>query len=108
MPRVLTVLEAQVPEARQPDLLAAYRTAAHDAVPPGFVRSSLLQATKDPALWRIETLWESRQALEAMRGTGTPRGVQIFRAAGAEASLAIFEVRDEVAPTATCSHDEAP
>jgi hypothetical protein len=47
-------------------------------------------------VWRIETLWESRQALDAMRGTGTPRGVQIFRAAGAEPSLTVLDVRDEL------------
>jgi hypothetical protein len=30
-----------------------------------------------------------------MRGTGTPQGILIFRAAGAEPSLALFEVMDE-------------
>jgi quinol monooxygenase YgiN len=96
MPRVLTVLEAHVPQARQADLQSAYRSAVHDTVPPGLLRSSLLQATHDPTVWRIETLWESRQALDAMRGTGTPRGVQIFRAAGAEPSLTVLDVRDEL------------
>lgn len=98
MPRVLTVLEAQVPDARQDDLRKAYRSAAHDAFPPGLVRSTLSQATDDRTRWRIETLWESREALAAMRGTGTPRGILIFRAAGAEPTLTVLEVLDELFP----------
>src|SRR5512143_540467 len=92
MPRVLTILEAHVPQARQADLQGAYRSAVHEAFPPGLVRSTLLQATNDRTLWRIETLWESLEVLQAMRGTGTPRGVQIFRAAGAEPTLTILDV----------------
>jgi hypothetical protein len=98
MTRVLTVLEAHVPESRQADLLSAYRSAAHDAFPAGLVRSTLLQGTNDRTLWRIETLWESREVLEAMRGKGTPRGLQIFRAAGAEPTLAILDVLDQLSP----------
>ena len=98
MPPVLTILEAHVPQARQADLQSAYHSAAHDAFPPGLVRSTLLQATNDRTVWRIETLWKSRQALDAMRGEGTPRGVLIFRAAGAEPSLTVFDVLDEISP----------
>ena len=98
MPRVLTILEAHVPQARQADLQGGYRSEAHEAFPPGLVRSTLLQATNDRTLWRIETLWESLEVLQAMRGTGTPRGVQIFRAAGAEPTLTILDVLDELSP----------
>jgi len=97
---VLTVLEAHVPEGREADLRNAYQSAASDVFPPGLVRSVLLQAANDHTLWRIETLWESRSLLDAMRGKGTPRGVQIFRAAGAEPALTIFDVQDQLAPPA--------
>lgn len=100
MPRIATILEAQVPPDRQADLMTAYRSAAVDVLPPGLVRSALQHSTTDPALWRIETLWESREHLDAMRGQGTPRGVLIFRAAGAEPTLMIFEIADEIAPPA--------
>ena len=96
MSRVLTVLEAHVPQGRQQDLQGAYRAAARETFPPGLIRSALLHAANDRTLWRIETLWESRDVLDAMRGTGTPRGVQIFRAAGAEPTLTVFEVLDEL------------
>ena len=71
MTRVLTVLEARIPPERQEDLKAAYHEAVMDSPPPGLVRSMLLQDINDHLLWRIETLWESREALAAMRGTGT-------------------------------------
>src|SRR5207249_8966819 len=93
-----TILEAHIPHALQADLRSAYRNAADEAFPPGLVRSSLLQATEDRTLWRIETFWESRDALDAMRGKGTPRGLQIFRAAGAEPTLTVLDVLDELAP----------
>jgi hypothetical protein len=99
MPPVITVLEAHVPQARHADLQSAYRSAAQDPFPPGLVRSTLVQAAHDRTLWRIETLWQSQEALAAMRGTGTPRGVLIFRAAGAEPLLTVLEVMDELSPS---------
>ena len=60
--------------------------------PPGLARSHLVSATADPTRWRIETLWASREALAAMRQAGTPAGVLMFRAAGAEPSLSLYDV----------------
>jgi hypothetical protein len=96
LPMVLTVLEADVALDREPELRAAYRAAARDPLPPGLVRSALLRAGN--GRWRIETVWESRAALEAMRGAGTPRGLLIFGAAGAEPTLVILDVIDTLAP----------
>lgn len=95
---VLTILEAQVASGREGALRAAYQDAAGGPFPPGLVRSTLLRAANDPSVWRIETLWEARGALEAMRSAGTPRGVQIFGAAGAEPTLSVFEVVAALAP----------
>jgi heme-degrading monooxygenase HmoA len=88
---VLTILEATVSPERAADLQAAFRHAAAQ-VPPGLIRSHLVSAAADPTRWRIETLWASRDALAAMRQAGTPAGVLMFRAAGAEPSLAIYDV----------------
>jgi hypothetical protein len=95
---VVTVLDAEVPAERVPALTAAYEEAARGAIPPGLVRSVLLRDSADATHWRIETTWGSRDALMAMRSAGTPRGVQIFRAAGAEPTLTIFEVVAELPP----------
>jgi heme-degrading monooxygenase HmoA len=88
---ILTVLDARVALERAHDLQAAYNSAG-DALPPGFIRSNLLQDSADPEQWRIQTMWESREALEAMRSKGTPGGVLIFRSAGAEPTLTVFSV----------------
>lgn len=88
---MLTVLEATVAPERAADLQAAFRNAATQ-VPPGLLRSHLVTATADPTRWRIETFWTSREALMAMRQAGTPAGVLMFRAAGAEPTLSVYDV----------------
>jgi len=43
-------------------------------------------------------MWESAEALAAMRaGGGTPRGILIFRAAGAEPTVSVLEVVASIA-----------
>jgi hypothetical protein len=89
---VLTVLEAVVAADRGHDLRLAFEKAIKGQLPPGLVRTNLLCAANDPTVWRIETLWASLAALDAMRGKGTPEGVLMFRAAGAEPALTVFDV----------------
>ena len=89
---VITILEAQVAPGNAARLEAAYRQgiAQLDA---GIVQTFLLRDLKDPGVWRIVTVRESREALETMRRSGeTPRGVLMFRAADAEPVLSIFDV----------------
>lgn len=87
---ILTVLEAHVAPERTEDLKKAYTSAGQ--LPPGLVSTSLLQDAADPTLWHIQTFWESREAIEAMRSKGTPGGVLMFRAAGTEPTLKLFSV----------------
>ena len=99
---VLTILEAAVAPDRAADLQNAFREAGASQVPAGFIRSRLLSSAADPTRWRIETLWTSREALAAMRqSSGTPAGILMFRAAGAEPSISIFDVSTTIeAPSA--------
>ena len=97
---VLTILEATLESGRESDLETAYAAAASSGNrPPGLVRSELLRDVQDPSRWRIQTWWQNRQALEAMRGTGTPAGILMFRSAGAEPALSIFDVVDDLPNT---------
>lgn len=89
---VLTILEASIPPGKEAALHAAYQAAAAQALPAGLVRTELLRDLQDASRWRIQTWWENRGVLETMRKAGTPAGVLMFRAAGAEPSLSIFEV----------------
>jgi hypothetical protein len=98
MTLVVTVLEARVAPERAADLQAAYAEAAAGPFPPGLVGSTLLRHASDPTHWRIETTWQSHDALIAMRGAGKPRGVQIFEAAGAEPSVSVFDAIAGLAP----------
>lgn len=91
---IMTVLEAHVPPDRAPALLDAYRTAGDKPLPPGLVRTELLHDAREPGRWRIQTWWSSREALEAMRAAGTPAGILMFRAAGAEPTIGVFEIVD--------------
>ncbi len=89
---VLTVLEAHVEQAKWAALEQAYLEAIQE-LEAGIVQTSLVQSIADSTLWRIMTAWESREALNQMRQSGqTPRGVLIFRAAGAEPALSILNI----------------
>lgn len=93
--QVLTTLEARVPEEAWPLLRAAYHAAANEREP-GMLASYLVQASADPGLWRIVSVWRDRETLAAMRGAGTPRGVLIFREAGAEPTLLVGDVVERI------------
>ena len=99
---IVTILEATLEPGRESDLEAAYATAISSGTrPDGLVRSELLRDAQDPSRWRIQTWWQSREALVAMRSTGTPpAGILMFRAAGAEPKTSIFEVVDDLPPLA--------
>ncbi len=89
---IMTVLEAHV----APDqwaTLAQIFTAAGEQLPPQMLQTLLVQDTSDRTLWRGISIWRSRAALdEYRRSVETPGGVLMFRAAGAEPRLSIFEV----------------
>lgn len=90
--QVLTTLEAHVDEAGWSTLRAAFELAA-DEPEPGLVRSYLIQGAADPTLWRIVTVWRDREALESMRASGSPpKGVLMFRGAGAEPTLLVADI----------------
>ncbi len=90
--QVMTVLEARVPRERWDDLRASFAQ-GQGQLPRQMVHSYLMQSAADPELWRTVAVWESRAALdEYRRSVETPGGVLFFRAAGAEPTLALFEI----------------
>ena len=93
---VLTVLEANVEPGREGDLQRSFREAADSPIPPFILGSRLVRSLADPTLWRVMTEFASMADLEAMRATGeTPRGVVMFNEAGAQPTLALYEIVDE-------------
>ena len=89
---VTTILEAVVQPENWGLLREAYQRDIGD-LPPQMVRTFLLQGLPDRTLWQIVSVWKSREALEDMRSSGeTPAGIRMFRTAGAEPVLTIFDV----------------
>lgn len=89
---VVTMLEAQVAEDQVAVLRDEYGGAGSDALPP-FILESFLLHESESDIWRIVTVWTSGDALTEYRASvETPEGVRVFRAAGAEPTLKIFEV----------------
>ena len=96
---VITTVEGAVEVARERDLLEAWaRATAEGALPPGFVESFLVRSMEGTT-WRVITVWESMEALQAMRAAaGTPPAIAMFRAGGVEPALSIWDVREHASP----------
>ena len=89
---VITILEARVDEKKWSGFEEDFRNRTVE-LPPQMIRTYLLQDANDLTLWRIISVWKSREALDEMRNSGeTPTGVLMFRGAGAEPRLSIFNV----------------
>lgn len=99
MAKIITILEAQVAPEKAAALEQAYSDISRSAgrVDGEPLQSFLMRGTSDATLWRILTVWSSREALDKMRSMpGLPVGVQIFRAVGAEPALSVFQVPGEL------------
>jgi quinol monooxygenase YgiN len=89
---VMTILKARVAPDRVGDLERAYREGTQ-TLPPGLVETFLIRDSSDETLFRIATVWSSREALDDMRASvEKPKGVQMFEAAGATPSLSILDI----------------
>jgi heme-degrading monooxygenase HmoA len=91
--QVMTVVEGKVPASRVHEFETAYASIKGEQKPPGWKRSMLLRDTKEQGLYRISTLWETREALDAMRkSTSVPVAIALFRNVGVEPDVRIFEI----------------
>ena len=97
MNKIITILEAKVNAEKWGTLRKAYRAVKAKRSMPMPLQSFLLQMKETPKLWRIITVWESMEVLQKMRSSGkTPAGILIFREAGVEPTLSIFEAKEEI------------
>jgi hypothetical protein len=89
---VITNLEARLSDGQASILKESFKNATKN-LDKGILQTFLLQNPKDLSQWRIETIWESFEVLNEMRKKeDPPRGVLMFREAGAEPKLSIFDV----------------
>lgn len=90
---LLTQLEGRVAPDRWDTLKQAFDTVAQQQLPTAIYQSYLVQDASDAEIWRIVTVWHSREALQVYRDSvETPDGVLMFRAAGTEPTLLISAV----------------
>jgi hypothetical protein len=91
---VITQIDAHVQPDKWQKLCESYRVMA-ESLEPQMVRTYLLQDTEDRTLWRIATVWKSREALdEFRRSVETPGAFLLFRSVGVEPERAIFDVAE--------------
>lgn len=90
---VITIVEGRVPVAKAREFETAYESLKQDALTQGLIRSSLLRNSDNPEIYRIETVWESREALEKMRSsTQTPKAIELFQKVKASPRLEIYDL----------------
>lgn len=90
----VTIVEAEVEAERENDLLAAW-SARTTTLPEGLIESSLLRG--EHGAWRIVTVWESKDAVLAMRASGQPpAALEMFEEAGARPFASMWTVQGRV------------
>jgi len=109
--KVMTVVSGMVPDAKAGSFERDYAKLARGPLTPGLVRSQLLKKPDDVNfVYRIETLWESREMLDKMKARPEPpEAVRLFLKVGNPPSVELFELAGEVgsgpdaaAPTRGC------
>ncbi len=96
MKKVVTTVRGDVPLARREEFEASYTPEKGAELPPGLEISLLLRSSGEAGTYVIETVWSSREALEAMRGSGKPRAVALFEKVGVSPTIEIHEVAGSV------------
>ena len=92
----VTIVEGAVAPGREGELRAAW-DGKSDVLPEGLIESSLLRAEGEDGRWRIVTVWESKDAVLAMRASGEPPAAPaMFEQAGAAPSLSLWTVEGRV------------
>jgi len=93
----VTIVEGEVEAAREGDLRSAWE-AKTGVLPAGFIESSLLRA--EDGTWRIVTVWESKEAVLAMRASSEPpAALAMFERAGSKPSVSMWTVEGRVSAT---------
>lgn len=89
---IITQLEGRVSPEKSDMLKAAFDKALNQ-LPSAIEQSYLVQDRTDNDVWRVITIWKSREALQSYRqSVETPEGIVMFREAGTEPALSISEV----------------
>ena len=89
----MTMVEGEVTEERVADLHAAWKENTAD-LPVGLLESFLVRS--ESGVWRIVTVWESKDAVMAMRASGRPAALVMFERAGSVGSVSMWSVEGRI------------
>ena len=93
MKKIITIVEGTVPPEQEQKLVQDYEKLSD--YPPGLIKTYLLQS-KNSNTWQVVTVWESQQALDAMRQSAAkPAAIALFEQVGVTPSLNLFTVKSE-------------
>ena len=94
---IITVVEGRVPASKSTDFEESFKSLKRDPVTPGLVRTTLLRNGKDLGIYRIETVWQDREALEKMRSSPQmPKALELFQKIGGSPNLEMYLVVDDL------------
>lgn len=96
--KIMTVVKGLVPPDRREAFEAAYREVTGPGLPPGLELSFLVRGAGGTGSYMIETIWSSREALEAMRASTKPRAVALFEDVGVTPEVEVHEIAGSVPP----------
>jgi heme-degrading monooxygenase HmoA len=88
--------QGKVPPPRKKEFEDGYSSIKTSSLPQGLERSFLLRSTRESGTYIIETIWSSREALDAMRSSGKPKAVALFEQVGVSPTVEIHEVAGTV------------
>jgi hypothetical protein len=92
---MMTVVEGRVPAERWADLEQSFSRIA-TKMPATLVHTFLTQESGDSTFWRLIGMWQSRADFDEYRASvETPSGLLVFREAGVEPTLKLFEVKGQ-------------
>lgn len=91
--RLITSVSAAVDPERERELTSGFRELTGGAMPEGLLRTELLRGQN--GTWRIQSLWQNRDALMAARASAEPAAaLELFRRVGADHTHEVFTVED--------------
>ena len=91
MASVMTMVSARIAPDRSPDLVGAFSQAVRAGLPGQRRQTSLLRGEGD--LWRIVTVWRSREDLDAyLASVEEPFARRLLREAGGDPEVDVFEL----------------
>ncbi len=94
--KVVTMVTGKVPAGKRLEFEGGYSSIKNSVLPPGLERSLLLKNTGTPEAYTIESIWTTREALEAMRSRGKPKAAALFEQVGVSPKIEIHDVAETV------------